>query len=100
MNKQWIISLTLLLLSSIAVHAFEGFDGPTWYDYRDTSLDINGRGTLDNPIVITTPEQLAQLSYIVNEENARLSTAAAYSGFPSATRDIRHQIFSMAYSLA
>ena len=71
MNKQWIISLTLLLLSSIAGHAVEGFDGPTWYDYRDTSLDINGRGTLDNPIVITTPEQLAQLSYIVNEENAR-----------------------------
>ena len=71
MNKQWIISLTLLLLSSITGHAVEGFDGPTWYDYRDTSLDINGRGTLDNPIVITTPEQLAQLSYIVNEENAR-----------------------------
>ena len=70
MNKQWIISLTLLLLSSITGHAVEGFDGPTWYDYRDTSLDVERRGTLDNPIVISTPEQLAQLSYIVNEEYA------------------------------
>lgn len=69
MNKKWIISLALLLLSSIAVRAVEGFDGPTWYDYRDATLDIDSRGTLDNPIVISTPEQLAQLSYIVNEGN-------------------------------
>ena len=70
MNNKWIFSLALLLLSSITGHAVEGFDGPTWYDYRDTSLDVERRGTFDNPIVISTPEQLAQLSYIVNEGSA------------------------------
>ena len=70
MNNKWIFSLALLLLSSITGRAVEGFDGPTWYDYRDTSLDVERRGTFDNPIVISTPEQLAQLSYIVNEGSA------------------------------
>ena len=70
MNNKWIFSLALLLLSSITGRAVKGFEGPTWYDYRDTSLDVERRGTFDNPIVITTPEQLAQLSYIVNEEYA------------------------------
>lgn len=70
MENKWIISLVLMLVSSIGGHAVEGFEGPTWYDYRDTSLIVDGRGTLDNPIVISTPGQLAQLSYIVNEEDA------------------------------
>lgn len=69
MKNKWIISLALLILSSISGRAIEGFDGPTWYDYRDPSLVIDGQGTLDNPIVISTPEQLAQLSYLVNEED-------------------------------
>ena len=70
MRNKLIFSLALLLLSSLTGRAVEGFDGPTWYDYRDTSLAIDGQGSLDNPIVISTPEQLAQLSYIVNEEDA------------------------------
>ncbi|MBP5257875.1 MAG: leucine-rich repeat protein [Prevotella sp.] len=42
------------------------FTGPTWYDYRDTSFSIEGKGTLDNPIVINTAEELAQFAYYVN----------------------------------
>ena len=70
MRNKWIICLAALLLSPMAAFAVEGFDGPTWYDYRDPSLVIDGRGTLDNPVVISTPGQLAQLSYIVNEGDA------------------------------
>lgn len=44
------------------------FNGPTWYDYRNTQLDISGKGTFDNPIVIRSAEDLAQLSWLVNEE--------------------------------
>lgn len=45
-------------------------DGPTWYDYRDTSfsIDDNSKGTFYEPIVITTAEQLAQLAWLVNVE--------------------------------
>ena len=64
---RWILFVAALLLP-IESHAVEGIDGPTWYDYRDTSFDITGKGTFDNPIVISTAEQLAQLAYIVNEE--------------------------------
>ena len=41
-------------------------DYPTWYDYRDKSFSIDGKGTLDNPIVINTAEELAQLAYLYN----------------------------------
>ena len=43
---------------------------PTWYDYRDTSFSIDdGRtGTFFDPIVISTPGQLAQLAWLVNVE--------------------------------
>ena len=64
---RWILFVAALLLP-IESHAVEGIDGPTWYDYRDTSFDITGKGTFDNPIVISTAEQLAQLAYLVNEE--------------------------------
>jgi len=43
-------------------------NAPTWYDYRDQSLNIEGRGSFTNPIVINTPEQLAQLSWLCNEK--------------------------------
>lgn len=39
---------------------------PTWYDYRDKSFDITGKGTFVNPIVINTPEQLAQVAWLCN----------------------------------
>lgn len=48
----------------------DNFGSLTWYDYRDTSFnpDTDTYGTFFNPIVIDTPEKLAQLSYLVNEE--------------------------------
>ena len=39
---------------------------PTWYEYRDKSFDIKGKGTFLNPIVINTPEQLAQVAWLCN----------------------------------
>lgn len=38
----------------------------TWYEYRDESFSIEGKGTLDNPIVINTAGELAQLAWIYN----------------------------------
>lgn len=58
----WVVAL----LTPLGSYAVDGIEGPTWYDYRDTSFDITNGGTFDNPIVITTPEQLAQLAYLVN----------------------------------
>ena len=63
---KWLLCL-MALLAPLGGYAVEGFNGPTWYDYRDTSLEVDGKGTFENPIVINTPEQLAQLSYLVNE---------------------------------
>ena len=44
---------------------FAGY--PTWYDYRDISfsIDPSRQGTFLAPIVISTPEQLAQLVVVV-----------------------------------
>ena len=56
------------LLAPMSVLAAVTFSGPTWYEYRDASLVTNGKGTLLDPIVIGTPEQLAQLSWMVNEQ--------------------------------
>ena len=62
--KQWLLSLIVLLMLPLGSYAVEGFDGPTWYDYRES---FPGKGTFLDPYVISTPEQLAQLSYSVNE---------------------------------
>ena len=44
---------------------------PTWYDYRDQSFSIEGKGSFSNPIVINTAEQLAQLAYLYNTTDPR-----------------------------
>ena len=44
------------------------FKGPTWWDYRDKDFSIEGKGTLLNPIVIKTAEELAQFSYLVHTQ--------------------------------
>ena len=62
------LSLVVCALASCPAVA-QSFSGPTWYDYRDQTFSVDGKGTLLNPIVITTPEQLAQLSWIVNEQH-------------------------------
>lgn len=64
---KWILGL-VALTAPMAGLADVTFSGPTWYDYRDQSLVVDGKGTFLDPIVISTPEQLAQLSWLVNEK--------------------------------
>lgn len=70
---KWTLCLVALLLPlSNSVYAQtdtpDGFNGPTWYKFRDTSFSTDGKGSFDNPIVVSSPEQLAQLAWMVNEE--------------------------------
>ena len=68
--KHILIALSFIAcqLSFLTVSA-QTFSGRTWYDYRDASLVVDGKGTLLDPVVISTPEQLAQLSWLVNEQH-------------------------------
>lgn len=68
MKKILVFLLTLVPLAAFAATT-DCFNGPTWYKYRNTSLDIEGKGTFDNPVIIHTAEDLAQLSWLVNEQN-------------------------------
>jgi len=38
----------------------------TWYEFRDKNFSFEDKGSMEDPIVITTPEQLAQLAYVYN----------------------------------
>ena len=49
---------------SYAQSAPSDFTGPTWYDYREAITE--GEGSMTDPILISTPGQLAQLAYDVN----------------------------------
>lgn len=74
MFKKIIIALAAVLLLPLCAHATpmdDGYGSLTWYDYRDQDFnpDTETLGTLQNPIVIDTPEKLAQFSYLVNEEH-------------------------------
>ena len=68
--KKWALCLVALLaMSGIAAAEMpDGFSEPTWYDFRDNLFNINGRGTFSNPIVVSTAEELAQISWLVNEQ--------------------------------
>ncbi len=63
---KWLMVL-VAVMGPLSAEAIDGFQGNTWYDYRDESFSVEDKGSLADPIVITTPEQLAQLSYLVNE---------------------------------
>ena len=64
------LMVIVAVMVSVAANARKiGFNGDIWYDYRDESFDVDGKGSLADPIVITTPEQLAQLAYLVNERD-------------------------------
>lgn len=67
MKKLLLCLLALMPLAAVAAMT-DYFNGPTWYDYRDTAFDPGERGTLDNPIAIHTAGELAQLSWLVNEQ--------------------------------
>ncbi len=60
-----------MLLIPLTGMAFDSHGEPTWYDYRDTSWNptLNKR---NHQVEISTPEQLAQLSWLINEDNARV----------------------------
>ena len=60
--KQAFLLLTLLGLLPCSMLA------DNWANHRET-LDVAGKGSLNNPIVISTPGQLAQLANLVNTGN-------------------------------
>ena len=66
---KWILCLAVLLmpLNHGMAQEVQGFGNNTWYDYRDQTFSVEGKGTLDNPIVIETAAQLAQIAWLVNE---------------------------------
>lgn len=66
--KKIAILATLLALTCVSARAYTevaGFDGPTWYDRCESFA--GGYGTENNPYIIATAGQLAQLAYDVNE---------------------------------
>lgn len=71
MKKLLLFLLALVPLAAIAATA-DCFNGPTWYDYRNTALDISDKGTYNNPIVIQSGEDLAQIAWLVNEQHNTL----------------------------
>ena len=69
MKKYILLSLLLALPMTKAVAEnieVPGFDGPTWYDYREDITE--GGGYEGNPFLIKTPGQLAMMAYRVNIE--------------------------------
>ena len=65
--KKILYTLLCLLGLTVSANMYAGdapaeFSGPTWWDYRDETFSIEGKGTLYNPIVINTAEELAQFS--------------------------------------
>lgn len=69
----WLLAFGCWLLALTGAQATVTFNGPTWYDYRDQSFAADGEGTLLNPIVVSTPEQLAQVAWLVNEQGNRFT---------------------------
>ena len=72
--------LFILLPLNVCAETPNGFSGPTWYDYRDQTFSVDGKGTFDNPVIINTPEQLAQLSWLVNEQGIHFSEKVVMLG--------------------
>lgn len=66
--KKLLLFLLALLPLAAAAATTDYFNGPTWYDYRNTQLDIS-KGTFDDPIVVQTAEDLAQIAWLVNEKH-------------------------------
>ena len=72
--KTYLYLLLCLLGMTVSANMNAGeapaeFNGPTWWDYRDKTFSIKDKGTLLNPIVINTAEQLAQFSYLSSTED-------------------------------
>ena len=59
------VMTVLSCISALAYTQVSGINGPTWYEVKASSY-AGGNGTEANPYIIETPEQLALLSYTVN----------------------------------
>ena len=72
MKRTILLSLLLALFMTkvIAYTEVPGFDGPTWYDYKEEIT--NGSGSENNPYLIESPGQLAQLAYEVNNGSSKI----------------------------
>ena len=66
---KWTLCLAVLLmpLNHVMAEEVPGFGDSTWYDYRDQAFSVEDKGMLNNPIVIETAAQLAQIAWLVNE---------------------------------
>lgn len=60
--------LLTFLAFNAAAETPDGFSNPTWYEFRDQSFSIEGKGSFDNPVIVNTPEELAQIAWLVNEQ--------------------------------
>ena len=70
MKRLIFLSLMLALAMTKAfADGVAGFDGATWYDYRESNY-AGGGGSQNDPYLIKTPGQLAKLAYEVNVNGA------------------------------
>ena len=63
---KWILAL-VVLTAPLGNMVFAQV--PTWEDYRDTSFSIDGKGSANNPIIVSTAEQLAQIAWLSKSNN-------------------------------
>lgn len=65
---KWILAL-VVLTAPLGNMVFAQSEAPTWEDYRDTSFSIDGKGSANNPIIVSTAEQLAQIAWLSKSNN-------------------------------
>ncbi len=75
--RKWTLCLAALMVmgNSFAADADtpDGFSAPTWYKHRDREFSIEGKGSFDNPIIVKTAGELAQIAWLVNEQGNTFS---------------------------
>ena len=79
MNRIFAICVMAVLfcLNATAYTQVDGINGPTWYEAKASSY-AGGSGTKDDPYIIKTPEQLALLSYTVNNTRGSAALVGEY----------------------
>lgn len=79
MNRLFAICAMAVLfcLNASAYTQVGSIDGPTWYEVKASSY-AGGSGTKTDPYIINTPEQLALLSYTVNNTRGEAALVGQY----------------------
>lgn len=79
MNRIFAICVMAVLfcLNATAYTQVDGINGPTWYEAKASSY-AGGSGTKADPYIIKTPEQLALLSYTVNNTRGPAALVGEY----------------------